>query len=158
MISTASKLAQSGFNNKSIYESLNISKSAFYANVDLMDTIKKARSELREDVSNSLLNNANNGDTTSLIFLAKRLNLFSEDMNINLKSPQSALKSLEDVANANISLEHKNSLKGIISDYIKAYEVIELEARITALENCNNQNSNLSIDDISKAVANGLPN
>ncbi len=102
--------------------------------MDLMDSIKKARVELREDVSNSLLNNAKTGDTTSLIFLAKRLNLFSEDISINLNNPKSALKSLEDVANANISIEHKNSLKSIISDYIKAYEVSELEERISKLE------------------------
>lgn len=130
----AYELAKVGFNNKSIYENLSISKSAFYKNMDLMDSIKKARAELREDVSNSLLNNARTGDTTSLIFLAKRLNLFSEDISINLKNPKSALKSLEDVANANISLEHKNSLKSIIGDYIKAYEVVELEKRVELLE------------------------
>lgn len=102
--------------------------------MDLMDTIKKAKSELRQKVSRSLLNNATTGDTTSLIFLAKRLNLFSEDISINLKTPQTALKSLENVANANISLEHKNSLKSIISDFIKAYEVTELEQRLSKIE------------------------
>lgn len=135
VINKAYDLAKAGFNNKAIYENLSISKSAFYKNVDLIDSIKKARTELREDISNSLLNNARTGDTTSLIFLAKRLNLFSEDISINLRTPKSALKSLEEVANANISLEHKNSLKSIISDYIKAYEVVELEKRVEALEN-----------------------
>ena len=134
LIKKAYDLAKAGFNNKTIYESLDISKSAFYNNKDLMDSIKKARAELREEVSTSLLTNAKTGDTTSLIFLAKRLNLFSEDISINLKTPQTALKSLEEVANANISLEHKNSLKSIISDYIKAYEVSELEERISKLE------------------------
>lgn len=134
LIKKAYDLAKAGFNNKTIYESLDISKSAFYNNKDLMDSIKKARAELRENVSNSLLNNATTGDTTSLIFLAKRLNLFSEDISIKLTSPKSALKSLEEVANANISLEHKNSLKSIISDYIKAYEISELEQRISKLE------------------------
>lgn len=139
MMDTAYNLAKNGFNNKAIYENLNISKSAFYKKVDLIDSIKKARTDLREKVSNALIDNATKGDTTSLIFLAKRLNLFSEDMSINLKSPSTALKSLENVANANISIEHKNSLKGIISDYIKAYEVVELEKRIEALENANNE-------------------
>jgi len=134
LILYAESLAKAGFNNKSIYENLNISKSAFYKNVDLMDSIKKGRAELREEVSKALLSNATGGDTTSLIFLAKRLNLFSEDISITLKSAKTALKSLEDVANANISLEHKNSLKGIISDFIKAYEVTELEERILKLE------------------------
>lgn len=134
LIKKAYDLAKAGFNNKTIYESLDISKSAFYNNKDLMDSIKKARAELREEVSSSLLTNAKTGDTTSLIFLAKRLNLFSEDVQIKLTNPKSALKSLEEVANANISLEHKNSLKSIISDYIKAYEVSELEERISKLE------------------------
>ena len=134
LIKKAYDLSRAGFNNKTIYESLDISKSAFYSNMDLMDTIKKAKSELREEVSKSLLNNAKTGDTTSLIFLAKRLNLFSEDIHIKLSNPMSALKSLEEVANANISLEHKNCLKSIIHDYIKSYEILELEQRISKLE------------------------
>jgi len=138
MIETSYTLASSGLNNLQIIEALKISKSAFYKNVDLMDSIKKARSKLREDVSNALLNKATNDkDTTSLIFLAKRLNLFSEEFSIKLTTPKSALKSLEDIANANISTEHKNSLKGIISDYLKAYELTELEERISKLEEQN---------------------
>lgn len=129
------KLSRAGLNNKAIYENLNISKSAFYKNVDLMDTIKKARTELRESVSNALLSNATNGDTASLIFLAKRLNLFSEDISINLNSPETALKSLENIVNASISVEHKNSLRGLIGEYIKAYETIELVKRVEELEN-----------------------
>ena len=134
----AFNLAKAGFNNKTIYENLKISKSSFYANMDLLDTIKKARTELREEVSNALLGNAKKGDTTSLIFLAKRLNLFSEEYSIKLSSPTEALKSLEELANANISVEHKNSLKGILNDYIKTYEIIELEKRITLLEDKKN--------------------
>lgn len=141
IILKAHDFAKAGFNNKSIYENLNISKSAFYKNMDLMDSIKKGRASLREEVSKALLENATGGDTTSLIFLAKRLNLFSEDISITLKTPKTALKSLEDVANANISLEHKNSLKGIISDYIKAYEVTELEQRILKLEELQKWNA-----------------
>jgi hypothetical protein len=99
-----------------------------------MDSIKKAKSDLREEVSQALLSKASNGDTTSLIFLAKRLNLFSESMSIDLSTPKSALNSLESVANANISIEHRNNLKGIIGDYLKAYEVVELEERISKLE------------------------
>lgn len=136
LVQLAFTLAKSGLSDKSIYESLGISKSLFYANMDLMDTIKKAKTELRAEVSSSLLGKATGErDTTALIFLAKRLNLFSEDFTITLKNPQTALKSLESVANANISLEHKNSLKGIISDYLKGYEIVELEKRVSELEN-----------------------
>jgi hypothetical protein len=128
-----------------LFMSLNISKSAFYSNMDLMDSIKKAHVELRENVSNSLLSNATSGDTTSLIFLAKRLNLFSEDVSIKLTSPKSALKSLEEVANANISLEHKNSLKSIRScrvrtKSIKTGGITTMKRRIEKLENTISQN------------------
>lgn len=136
MIKLAFDLCKSGLNDKNIIEALGISKSGFYANMELIDSIKRAKNELRQEVANALLTKATDErDTTALIFLSKRLNLFSEDFSINLKSPQTALKSLEDVANANISLEHKNSLKGIISDYLKGYEIVELEKRVEQLEN-----------------------
>ena len=146
MIDTAHDLAKAGINNLQIIEALHISKSSFYANVDIMDSIKKGKSELRQNVSNSLLSNATGGDTTSLIFLAKRLNLFSGDFHINLTSPQNALSSLEELANANISIEHKNSLKGIASDYIKAYEVTVLEERISILESSKSNQENSVIE------------
>ena len=133
-IETAYKLAKSGINDKSIMQALDISHDTFYKYPELTDTIKKARYELKESVANSLLQNATGGDTTSLIFLAKRLNLFSNETNIKLDSPKGALKALEDLANADISLEHKNSLRGIVNDYLKAYEITELEERITKLE------------------------
>lgn len=132
------QLARQGINNKTIYESIGISKTAFYGNKDLMNSIKKARMELMQDVSSMLLSQATT-DTTAMIFLAKRLNLFSGDVNINLSSPQKALKSLEDLASANISLEHKNALKSIISEYFKAYEITELEERLSKLEKVQNE-------------------
>ncbi|MDB2405696.1 helix-turn-helix domain-containing protein [Arcobacteraceae bacterium] len=134
MIEQVYKLARSGISNNQIIEAIGISKSTFYANLELMDLVKKAKVELRDEVANALLTNANNGDTTSLIFLAKRLNLFSEDCNIKLTDSKSALKSLEQLANADISIEHKNSLKNIISDYLKGYETAVLEERILKLE------------------------
>jgi len=135
VLETVYELAKNGISNKHIAEAINISTAYFYKRVDVVDTVKKAKSELRAEVSKSLLENANNGDTTSLIFLAKRLNLFSEDYYIDLKTPSTAIKSLEELANSNISLEHKNSLKGFISDYMKSYEVVELEERLKILEN-----------------------
>lgn len=69
------ELARQGINNKTIYESLQIPKSTFYRNKDLLDTLKK----LMQDVSSMLLSQAQT-DTTALIFLAKRLNLFSGDI------------------------------------------------------------------------------
>lgn len=134
LIPLAYKMAKSGISNKQIIEALCISKSAFYADVDIMDTIKKGKSELREEVSNALLEKATSGDTTALIFLSKRLNLFSDQPQLDLTSVDNALKSYSTLADADISLEHKNSLRGILSDYFKAYEITELEERLAALE------------------------
>lgn len=139
LIDEAYKLSKGGFSHKQIYNSLGISHTLFYANIELVETIKKAERELRIEVSNTLLENAVNGDTTSMIFLAKRLNLFSSDINIELKDSRSALVALNEIINANIPLEQKNSLKSVVETFLKAYETTELEKRIESLEK-NNQN------------------
>jgi len=145
LLEVAYDLSIKGFNDKQIIEAIKISKSLFYINMELLDTIKRGRRELRLLVSQSLLNNAIDiNNPTAQIFLAKRLNLFSEDISIDLSSPKTAIKSLECIANANISIEHKNSLKSIIGEYLKAYEVVELEERISVLE--KNQDFNTCKD------------
>lgn len=134
LIPIAYKLSSAGVSNKQIIEALGISKSAFYADKDIVDTIKKGKSELRKKVSDALLSKATDGDTTALIFLAKRLNLFSEQFQLELTSPQKALESYKTLTDADISIEHKNSLRAILSDYFKAYEVTEIEQRVAKLE------------------------
>lgn len=136
LISKAKRLAKAGFSHKQIYETLGISYTTFYKNVELVETIKKAENELREKVSNALLERAvNNDDTTALIFLAKRLNLFSNNgLDITVNSTETALKGLSQLINANIPIEQKNSIKAIIEAYIKGVETVELDKRITKLE------------------------
>ncbi len=111
LISKAKRLAKAGFSHKQIYETLG-------------------------KVSNALLERAvNNDDTTALIFLAKRLNLFSNNgLDITVNSTETALKGLSQLINANIPIEQKNSIKAIIEAYIKGVETVELDKRITKLE------------------------
>lgn len=141
LIKKAGELAEAGFSHKQIYESQQISKAAFYANKDLVDTVKKAEEELRNKVSKALLNTAVGGDTTALIFLAKRLNLYSNPIDIDVKDSKTALEGLSKLINADLPIEQKNSLKGIIESYLKGFESVELEERIKKLEEQRNENN-----------------
>ncbi|ADG92284.1 hypothetical protein Arnit_0619 [Arcobacter nitrofigilis DSM 7299] len=135
LIDKAFDLAKAGFSHKQIQAALGISHTAFYKNVALVDTVKKAESGLREEVANALFKRAvNQDDTTALIFLAKRLNLYCSSINIEVKDSKSALDGLSKLINANIPLEQKNSLKSIIESYLKGVEIVELEDRILKLE------------------------
>jgi lysozyme family protein len=139
LIQKASELASKGFSHKQIMEAVGIGKTAFYKNANLMVAIKSSQDDLRGRVADALLQKACDlGDATSLIFLSKRLNLFSSDVNIDLSTPKDALKALEQLANSNLSLEHLNALRGIVSDYTKLYEVTELEERLAKLEQAQN--------------------
>ena len=87
VIKEAFELARAGFNDKQMQEAFGISKSLMYANLELMDTIKGARRELRQKISQSLLSNAVDlNNPTVQIFLAKKLRLFDDTFDsINLK-------------------------------------------------------------------------
>jgi len=140
LIKQAYTLPTSGFNDKQIYESLNISKALFYRNIDIIDTIKEARTELRENISKSLINNAVDlNNATTQIFLAKRLKLFDDTFDsISIKKSDDVLKVIADIFKAvsdnKISEDKSKQLLSILDTYIKAYEMNELEKRITALE------------------------
>ncbi len=140
VIKEAFKLARTGFNDKQIQEALQISKSLMYSHKELMDTIKKARVELREEISNSLLKNAIDlSNPTVQIFLAKRLRLFDDTFNtITLKKSDDILRAINKlfgaVSNNSISDDKANQLKSILETFTKAYEVNELETRLSKLE------------------------
>ena len=143
MIQKAYELAKNGFSNKQIYETLNISKALFYRNIDLIDTIKEARTILRENLSSSLINNAVDLNNSIVqIFLAKRLKLFDDTFDtISIKKSDDVLVVISDifkaVAQNRISEDKSKQLLSILDSYIKAYEMHELEKRITTLESQN---------------------
>jgi len=140
IIKEAFELAKAGFNDKQIQEALKISKSLMYANLEFMDTIKEARSELRQSISKSLLSNAVDlNNPTVQIFLAKKLRLFDDTFNsISLKNSDDVLKVISSIFKAvsegSISDDKANQLKSLLDTFTKAYEVNELEKRITQLE------------------------
>lgn len=141
VIKEAFELAKAGFNDKQIQEAFGISKSLMYANLELMDTIKGARRELRQNISQSLLSNAVDlNNPTVQIFLAKKLRLFDDTFDsINLKSSDDVLKVIsrifKAVSDGTISDDKANQLKSLLDTFTKAYEVNELDKRITQLEN-----------------------
>jgi len=138
LISIASELSKAGFSDKQIYESLDISHTAFYKNVELISTVKNERQELRKVVSDALLNTAVGGDTTALIFLSKRLGLFQSTYKKGqLKTSADAAVELERLYHAagdGVPTELINSLSKVLNDFTKTLEVGELEKRIIALE------------------------
>jgi ribosomal protein S20 len=140
VIQEAHELAKAGFNDKQIQEALKISKSLMYANLEFMDTIKEARKELRHEISKSLMNNAVNLDNPTVqIFLAKKLRLFDDTFDsINLKNSDDVLKVISSifkaVSDGSISDDKANQLKSLLDTFTKAYEVNELDKRITLLE------------------------
>ncbi len=136
----AGELAKSGFSDKQIYEALRISHTAFYANIELVEAVKRSREELRKQVADSLLETAVGGDTTALIFLSKRLGLH-QSINYRkgrLKSQKDAIIELEKLYHASISgdapLELINTVGKILNDFISAIDKTEVEERLAKLE------------------------
>ena len=141
LISKAGELAKAGFSNKQIYEALDISNTAFYGNEELVHTVKEQRQELRKEVADALLENAVGGDTSSLIFLSKRLGLHQSIGNYkkgSLKTAKDAIIELEKLYHVTIDgdapLELINAAGKILNDFVKTYEVSEIEERIKKLE------------------------
>ena len=145
MVNDVYEYSKSGFSAKQIYEAIGLSHTAFYRNVELVASSKRGQLELRQDISESILKNAKElQNPSTLIFLSKKLRLFESTFDtITLKKSDDILQVTADlfkaVSNATVSDDKANILKGVLDSYTKAYEVNELEKRLTALENGSNQ-------------------
>lgn len=138
-ITKAREYALNGFTHRQIAKSLGISHSTLYANSDIMDTIRKAEDDLREKIANDIIHSSSKGEVSVQIFLTKRLNLFSVSYKMpQIKSISSALTQLArinaDLASGELPIELANNLIKNIELFMKAYEIHELEERITILE------------------------
>lgn len=132
----AEEYAYKGFKNKHIADAMGVSESFMYANKEFLEAIKKGRTRLRKELTDSMLEKATDTqDTTMQIFLAKRLGLFEKDTpKVDLKSSDDSMKAFEKIFNADIPLEAKNALKGILESYNRGHEVMELEKRVIEIE------------------------
>ena len=140
----AEELAAKGISNIDISHALHIGEKTFYEIMkrdkgELSQSIKKGKAILKDKVASALLAKATEEkDTTALIFLSKRLNLFVNDIpKIALKDAKTAQEALVAVINADIPIEQKKAITDQIEKFSKQYELIQLEERIAILEKEN---------------------
>ena len=134
------ELASKGYSVLMICSAIGISKSYAYAHADVMEAIKAGGDKAKQKVIDDLMARSENDQSaTASIFLAKQLKVF--DTYFATSSPQSpsdALKKISNiyvaVARNELSEEKGTHLIGYLEKYVKAYEVSELDDRISKLE------------------------
>jgi len=133
-------LANQGLNNQEISQALGVSTRKFYNlkndNALFAQAVENGKLSFRNTIRQSILNKANKDkDSSLLIHLSKKLNLFVNDFNkTTLTDPTSALEALNSIYTANISVDDKKAYTTIIQQFISVYESSVLEQRIVALE------------------------
>lgn len=144
MLQRAEELSASGLNKLQIAEALGISYDTLNRNsASFTDVIKKGRATLAEKVGRQLISNMESGDTTAMIFMAKKLNLF-EGGHLEAKTPADAKQGLEELtkiytaqAKGEITAERADKMASLLDKVLKGIEVNDLEERIKALEEGN---------------------
>lgn len=140
MLDEVERLASLGLNEAQIAESIGIGYTTFQRyKSSFGESLKKGRVALRERVSNALLSKMDSGDITSLIFIAKRINLFQPS--IATKAPKNIKEAIDEFktlytsfASGDINESQADKLMGILEKYIKGLETFEIEERLNALE------------------------
>ena len=134
-LSHVEELAYKGYNVTTIAKNMGTCKSVAYLDKEFMEAYEKGRQKLTDELSQAMLDKAVGGDTGTQIFLAKRLGLFEKAQpQIRLQSTEDALQAFEEIFNADISLEAKSALKGVLESFTRTFEVTELEKRIQEVE------------------------
>jgi len=147
MKSETMRLASLGFNEKQISEAIGLNYRTFQDKKEhFLDFLKKGKQELRERITSALLSRIDEQDVTSLIFVSKRLGLFSNSFDATApNSTQEAmaemLKIYVSLADGTITETQADKLIGTLQSYVKAYEVSELERRLTIIEERANEKS-----------------
>jgi hypothetical protein len=142
IIQEVQDLAEQGFNNILIGQSLNIALSTLSQNKELKEAIHRGKTELAKKVTKSILNTLENNPTNQQL-LVKRLCLFTPV--VNIKKPtnvQDALTNLalatKAYANGEINESQLRTIEAVSNSFIKGYELTDLEQRIEALEEKQN--------------------
>ena len=138
IIQEVQELAKQGFNNILISQSLNIATQTLSTNKELKEAIHKGKLELSKKVTESILETLESNPTNQQL-LVKRLCLFTPL--IKIKKPTTAKQALDNLATATkqyadglINESQLRTIEAVSNSYSKGYEVVELEERITALE------------------------
>jgi len=132
------ELAKQGFNNILISQSLGIAVTTLSTNIKLKEAIHKGKLELSKKVTTSILESLESNPTNQQL-LVKRLCLFTPL--VNIKKPTTAKEALDNLATATkqyadglINESQLRTIEAVSNSYSKGYELVELEERITALE------------------------
>ena len=144
-------LANLGLNKQEISQSLGISTRKFYnlqkEDAQFAQSVKDGKQQFTNSIRQSIIDKANQDkDTTMLIYLSKKLALFGNNFDkTKLKTPEDGLRAINEIYQANIPIEDKKAYITIIEGFIKTYEANELEQRIIALENQQNQQQDIRV-------------
>lgn len=143
IIQEAQNLAEQGFNNILIGQSLNIATQTLSSNKELKEAIQRGKLSLAKKIAASILDTLENTPTNQQM-LVKRLCLFTPAVDIKKPSnAQDALNNLsaatQQYARGEINESQLRTIEAVSNSYIKGYEFTELEKRITTLEEKNNE-------------------
>jgi len=141
IIQEVQDLAEQGFNNILISQSLGIAVTTLSTNTKLKEAIQKGKLELSKKVTASILETLEANPTNQQL-LVKRLCLFNPL--VNIKKPTTAKEALDNLATATkqyadgaINESQLRTIEAVSNSYSKGYETTELEERISKLEEQN---------------------
>ena len=160
IIEEVQELAEQGFNNILISQSLSIALSTLSQNKKLKESIQRGKLILAKKVTASILNTLEANPTNHQL-LVKRLCLFTPI--VEIIKPSNAKEALNNLAAATqqyadgaINESQLRTIEAVSNSYVKGFEITELEERIEALEATGSQTQE-DINAISAAIGDALP-
>jgi len=144
LILEVQELAEQGFNNILIGQSLSIATQTLSTNKELKEAIQRGKLLLAKKVTTTILDTLEDNPTNQQL-LVKRLCLFTPI--VDIKKPSNAQVALDNLATATqqyargeINESQLRTIEAVSNSFVKGHEVIELEQRIKALEDKSNGN------------------
>ncbi len=140
LLADAKALAGKGYSNIILADALGISASTCTNNKLLKIAIKEGRSVAKQKVIDDLMSRSEvDQSATSSIYLSKVMRVFDDPFpTATPKSPLDALKKISDiyvaVARNQLSEDRGNNLVGYLEKYLKAFEISQVEDRLTEVE------------------------
>ncbi len=141
IIQEVQELAEQGFNNILISQSLNIALSTLSQNKELKESIQRGKMILAKKVISSILGTLENTPSNQQM-LVKRLCLFTPI--VDIQKPNNAQEALNNLsvatrqfADGEINESQLRTIEAVSNSFIKGYELTELEERVTKLEESN---------------------
>jgi len=138
IIQEVEALAEQGFNNILISQALNIGVETLSRNEQLKQSIQRGKRTLANKVTASILDTLESTPTNQQL-LVKRLCLFTPV--VDIKKPTNAKDALVNLASATkyyadgeINESQLRTIEAVSNSYVKGYEVIDLEERVSKLE------------------------